>query len=180
MRIVGGKWCGRRISELKNSKVRPTTDFAKEGLFNILNHRLDWTETVALDLFSGTGSISFEMLSRGCKKVYAVENSANAVRFIKQNIEKLGGEDDLVVVEKDVFRFLNQSQEIKFNFIFADPFFSTDSKDYNLLLDEIFNTECLAENGVIVLEHSGEKDFQDHKRWQETRKYGGIRFSFFA
>lgn len=119
MRIIGGKYKSRRIQVPPNLKARPTTDFAREGLFNVLNNLLDWEETTALDLFSGTGSIAFELISRGCPYVVSVEQNQHHFNFICRAQEKLETKE-LFPVKADVFKYL-QSLKHQFDFIFADP-----------------------------------------------------------
>ena len=119
MRIITGKYKGRHFDIPRTFKARPTTDFAKENIFNVINGYIDWEDTTALDLFSGTGSISLELLSRGCKQVVSVEKDRDHARFISQCMEKIGAEEH-ILIKGDVFRFLKSCHQ-KFDLIFADP-----------------------------------------------------------
>lgn len=175
MRIISGKYKSRRIQVPANFKARPTTDFAKENLFNVLNNRLDWEETSALDLFSGTGSIALELVSRGCPRVMAVEADSLHYNFICKAKNTLHAEE-LTVLKADAFRFL-QSCGGKFGFIFADP-------PYNLptlsaIPGLILQKQLLKPGGIFVMEHSREYDFSTLPLFEELRKYGSVHFSVF-
>lgn len=176
MRIIGGKYKGTRYNVSGQIKARPTTDFAKEALFNILHHQLDFEEISVLDLFAGIGSISIEFVSRGSQKVWAVEQNRKLVRFIQDLNLKLNSQDQLKVVQADVFKFLNTCT-IKFDLIFADPPYHIDKMPK--LPDLILNKELLLEGGLLIIEHDKFTDFSDHANYFETRKYGNVRFSFF-
>ncbi|MDR1742671.1 MAG: RsmD family RNA methyltransferase [Dysgonamonadaceae bacterium] len=175
MRIISGKYKSRRIQVPAHFKARPTTDFAKENLFNILNNCLEWEETAALDLFSGTGSIALELASRGCPRVVAVEADPLHYRFICKAITTLNAQE-LSVLRADVFRFLPSCSE-KFDFIFADP-------PYNLpnlktVPDLVLEKQLLKPDGIFVMEHSREYDFSQLPLFAELRKYGSVHFSIF-
>lgn len=175
MRIVSGKYKGRRFSPPSNFKARPTTDFAKENLFNILNNEIDWEETTALDLFGGTGSISFELVSRGCPFVTCVEKQHNHAAFI----EKVKAElkiSNMKVLKLDVFRYL-ESISTKFDFIFADPPY--DLKNFADVPRLVLEKDLLNEGGVFVQEHSKEYDFSTLPLFREKREYGSVHFSIF-
>jgi len=176
MRIISGKYKSRRIQVPANLKARPTTDFAKEGLFDILENRLNWEETTALDLFSGTGSIAFELISRGCPYVVSVEQNQNHFNFICQFQEKLGARE-LFPVKADVFRYL-QSLKQPFDFIFADPPYELPGIE--LLPAIILEKNLLKPDGLFVLEHSKKFNFSHLPNFKEERKYGNVHFSFFA
>lgn len=175
MRIVGGKYKSRRIQVPSNLKARPTTDFAKEGLFNVLNNLLDWEETTALDLFSGTGSIAFELISRGCPYVVSVEQNQNHYNFICMAQEKLGVKE-LFPVKADVFKYL-QSLKQQFDFIFADPPY--DLADAKKIPEIIIQKQLVKEEGLFVMEHSKNHHFSHLPHFKEERKYGNVHFSFF-
>ena len=181
MRIVAGEWRGRSIVPPASFKARPTTDFAKENLFNILNNRLDFDEAKVLDLFSGTGSISYEALSRGAERAVAVElNSAHAA-FIRATADKLGAADRLECVGSNVWVYLNSpsaAAQGPFDLVFADPPY--DMEGVERLPDEVLGRDLLAEEGVMVLEHSAVHDFSAHPRFEQMRKYGSVHFSFFV
>jgi len=176
MRIVGGDLKGRTIMPPAGYQARPTTDFAKEGLFNTLTNMLDFEEISVLDLFSGTGSISYEFASRGCKSIIAVEmNPANA-GFIKKTAAslKLGG--CIQVVHHNVFDFLGICTK-KFDVIFADPPYAIEGLD--TIPDKIFAREILEEDGMLILEHPATYNFENHPKFVKERKYGNVHFSYF-
>ncbi|WP_352421201.1 RsmD family RNA methyltransferase [Proteiniphilum sp.] len=175
MRIIGGKYKSRRIQVPSNLKARPTTDFAKEGLFNVLNNLLDWEEITALDLFSGTGSIAFELISRGCPYVMSVEQNQNHFNFICLAQEKLGAKE-LFPVKADVFKFLPSVKQ-PFDFIFADPPY--DLPAAGNIPEIIINQQLVKEGGFFVMEHSKNLNFSHLPHFKEERKYGNVHFSFF-
>lgn len=194
MRIISGTYKGRRISPPKNISARPTTDFAKESLFNLLNNRMDFEGIDMLDLFAGTGSIGLEFISRGARDVIAVEMAHTQQNFIIQTC-KLLKIKNLNLIRGDVFKFIN-SCNMQFDFIYADPPYDlpqlskipdlifkdnpstnmTDSVDANSNHDH--NT-LLKPDGIFVLEHSKNNDFSTHPHYVETRKYGNVHFTFF-
>jgi 16S rRNA (guanine(966)-N(2))-methyltransferase RsmD len=176
MRIISGKYKSRRIQVPPNLKARPTTDFAKEGLFNVLNNLLDWEETTALDLFSGTGSIAFELISRGCTYVVSVEQNQNHFNFICRTQEKLGAKE-LFPVKADVFKYLHSLKQ-PFDFIFADPPY--DLPDADKIPEIIVHKQLVREGGFFVMEHSKNHNFSHLPNFKEERKYGNVFFSFFA
>lgn len=157
-------------------KARPTTDFAKENLFNVLKGYIDFDEEpTALDLFSGTGSITLELLSRGCSRVVSVEADSLHYSFICGFVEKL---QDLNAfpVRADVFRFLSKCRE-QFDFIFADPPYALPQLEQ--LPDIILSHHLLREDGLFVLEHGKTQDFSQHPHFVDHRAYGSVNFSFF-
>ena len=150
-------------------KARPTTDFAKENLFNVLSNYMDFEEgIVALDLFAGTGSISIELVSRGCDRVISVEKDGAHHAFIST--------DKCLPIRGDVFKFINGSHE-RFDFIFADPPYEL--KELETIPDLIFKNNLLKEDGLFVLEHGKKNNFEDHPHFIERRVYGSVNFSFF-
>ncbi len=157
-----------------NLPVRPTTDLAKESLFNILENRIDFQDISALDLFAGTGNISYELFSRGAK-VTAVDTDFRCTRFILDTIKKLDI-DRITVVKADVFRFLHMHR-LSYDLIFADPPF--DSKYYNELVETILNKKMLNPDGWLVVEHPKSNDFSAYPGFVELRRYGKVHFSFF-
>ncbi len=175
MRIVGGKYKGRIFRPNKKFSARPTTDIAKEGLFNILENRIDFSDKSVLDLFSGTGSIGYEFISRGCKDATLVEKSFNHYQFILGVTKELNL-DNVRIVKSDVFKFLFKFQG-KFDIVFADPPF--DLPQFSLVPDAVFNGNILNENGLFILEHSKEYNFSEHPNFVEIRNYGKVNFSFF-
>lgn len=175
MRIVGGKYKGRIFRPNKKFSARPTTDIAKEGLFNILENRIDFSDKSVLDLFSGTGSMGYEFISRGCKDATLVEKSFNHYQFILGVTKELNL-DNVRIVKSDVFKFLFKFQG-KFDIVFADPPF--DLPQFSLVPDAVFNGNVLNENGLFILEHSKEYNFSEHPNFVEIRNYGKVNFSFF-
>lgn len=176
MRVITGKYKGRHFDVPRTFKARPTTDFAKENLFNVLRGYIDFDEEpTALDLFSGTGSITLELLSRGCSRVVSVEADALHYSFICGFVEKL---QDLNAfpVRADVFRFLSKCHE-QFDFIFADPPYALPQLEQ--LPNIILSHQLLREDGLFVLEHGKKQDFSNHPRFVDHRAYGSVNFSFF-
>lgn len=175
MRIIRGKYQRRQIHAPNNLPVRPTTDMAKESLFNILENHIDFEETIALDLFAGTGNISYELVSRGCPHVTAVDENYNCIKFIRETADKYKMEE-LMVIRSDVFRFISM-HKIQYDLIFADPEYN--NQHYDLLVNLIFENNLLKENGILVIEHDKSINFMQNPRFQEQRKYGKVNFSFF-
>ncbi len=177
MRIISGKLKSVRFQPPKSFLSRPTTDFAKEALFNVLGHRLSLYDLDVLDLFAGTGSISFEFASREVGRITLVEQNFKCVRFIKEQAKKYNIEDDLTVVKGEVITFL-QKNENSYDIIFADPPF--DFKKYDEIVDVVFQRELLDEGGLLIIEHSKRTDLSDLTGYDETKSYGGVSFSFFT
>ena len=175
MRIITGKYKGRHFDIPRSFKARPTTDFAKENIFNVLTQYVDLGDATALDLFSGTGSISLELLSRGCQQVISVEMDRDHHRFICECLKKLG-EDVVIPLRADVFRFL-KSCHTQFDFIFADPPYAL--KELPTIPDLIFEKGLLKEGGIFVFEHGKDHDFSEHPHFVEHRSYGSVNFSLF-
>ena len=177
MRIVSGKFKSRRFSPPKNLQARPTTDIAKEGLFNILNNMIDFEKISVLDMFAGTGSISFEFASRGCRSITSLEISAVNYAFIQKVIKELGIEDVITAFKYDAFKFA-ETAKTKFDLIFADPPY--DHKELANIPDLIFRKELLNPDGLLILEHPKDKNFKNHPCFSENRQYGHVNFSFFV
>ena len=175
MRIITGQYKGRHFDIPRTFKARPTTDFAKENIFNVLQGYIDFEDAVALDLFAGTGSISLELVSRGCSRVVSVEADGDHANFIRQCFKKLGEESDLLI-RGDVFRFLKSCHQ-KFDFIFADPPYAL--KELPEIPRLILEGDLLNEGGIFVFEHGKNYDFSDHPRFLEHRSYGSVNFSIF-
>lgn len=175
MRIITGQFKGRHFDIPRTFKARPTTDFAKENIFNVLNGYIDFDGTTALDLFAGTGSISLELVSRGCKEVVSVEKDRDHARFIADCMKKINVEND-ILIRGDVFRFLKSCHQ-KFDLIFADPPYALPELD--TLPDLVFEHDLLADDGVFVFEHGKHNDFSAHPRFKEHRSYGSVNFSIF-
>lgn len=174
MRIIGGKLKGLRLNPPANLPVRPTTDLAKEALFNILNNLVDLEDIRVLDLFSGTGSISLEFASRGAKEVVSVDKDFNCYKFLKQVAEK----HDLPQIDanrSDVFKFL-EVETNRYDIIFADPPY--DHPKLPLIPEIVFNRQLLNDDGILILEHPTMKKI-DHPKFTDQRKYGHSSFSFY-
>ncbi len=176
MRIISGKNRGRHIVAPSNLPVRPTMDMGKESLFNILNNYFYLDNIHVLDLFSGTGNITYEFASRSALSVIAVDENILCTKFIQKTIEQLKY-DNVTVVRQDAFAFLKSCHK-KFNVIFADPPY--DMPNIELLPDLVFDNNLLLPDGWFVLEHSGIHDFSQHTKFYEHRKYGKLHFSFFV
>lgn len=175
MRIITGQYKGRHFDIPRAFKARPTTDFAKENIFNVLQGYVDFEGAEALDLFAGTGSISLELVSRGCAKVVSVEADRDHAHFIRECFKKLGEERD-ILVKGDVFRFLKTCKQ-QFDFIFADPPYAL--KELPLIPDLVLDGGLLKEEGIFVFEHGKNNDFSSHPRFIEHRSYGSVNFSLF-
>ena len=174
MRINSGIYKGRKLYPPKNLPVRPTTDKAKEALFNILNNEFYFEDLAVLDLFSGTGNISYEFASRGCNPVTAVDADFRCIRFINDTITLLNA--PIKAVRANVFSYLNTINN-RFDIIFADPPYNLDR--INEIPDAIFNNDLLNPEGLLVVEHSADTDFSKHPFYNETRIYSKVNFSFF-
>lgn len=178
MRVISGIYKRRRFEVPKSFKARPTTDFAKENLFNVLMKYIDMEDNVsALDLFAGTGSISLELISRGCDKVVSVEKEPLHFSFIIKVMKELGEERRWFPVRGDVFRFLKGTHEA-YDFVFADPPYNL--IDLDKIPDLVLDNGVVKEEGLLVLEHGKENDFSQHPCFLERRVYGSVNFSFFA
>ena len=175
MRIITGKYKGRHFEIPRSFKARPTTDFAKENIFNVLIQYVDLKEATALDLFSGTGSITLELLSRGCSQVISVEMDRDHHRFICECLKKLDTQA-CIPLRADVFRFMKSCHQ-QFDFIFADPPYAL--KEIPQIPDLIFGKELLKEGGLFILEHGKDHDFSQHPHFVEHRSYGSVNFSLF-
>ena len=176
MRVITGKYKGRHFDVPRTFKARPTTDFAKENLFNVLNGYLDFDEAPeALDLFAGTGSITLELLSRGCRRVVAVERDPMHFGFITKTLAALG-DKACVPLRADVFRYLSTCRE-QFDFVFADPPYALPRLEELPTL--VLGRGLLKPEGLFVLEHGKTNDFSTHPQFIEHRSYGSVNFSFF-
>lgn len=175
MRIIGGKLKGKSIEPPAGYKARPTTDFAKEGLFNILDNEYEFEDLKVLDLFGGTGSIAFEFASRGASRVYCVEMARENASFIKQEADRLGLKN-VTMVRDNVFDFLPICRE-KFDIIFADPPYALEGLE--TIPDKIFEQDILHPGAYFILEHGDEHSFTGHPFFIKERHYGRVHFSFF-
>ena len=192
MRIITGKYKGRSFDVPHSFKARPTTDFAKENIFNVVRQYIDFEDATALDLFSGTGSISLELLSRGCSKVISVEMDRDHHRFITQCLQKLG-DSNCTPIRGDVFRFV-KSCKLQFDFIFADPPYKLENLATlpNLILGSVSSPlegteggfdnathQLLKPEGIFVLEHGKDYDFSASPHFIDHRSYGSVNFTLF-
>ena len=176
MRIISGTHRGRKITPPRNLPVRPTTDRAKEALFNILANRLDLEDTRVLDLFAGTGNMSFEFASRGSVDVTSVDLHHGCVQFIGKKAEEW--ELPIQARRMDVFKYL-ESDSGKYDLIFADPPYDLTPEDFESLHRLVFGGGLLTETGMLILEHSSRSDLSHLPYFQEVRTYGNSKFSFF-
>jgi 16S rRNA (guanine(966)-N(2))-methyltransferase RsmD len=175
MRIVGGSLGGRRFQPPPNIPARPTTDLAREALFNILVHMIDFEGLAALDLFGGTGGVSYELASRGAETVTIVEQDGTSVQFIKKTAEALKIEEALKIIRGDVFRFL-KNDEGHYGLVFADPPYALPRMGdlLNMMLPR------LSEDGLAVLEHDTRHSFESHPHFLKAKAYGDTIFTFFT
>ena len=189
MRIITGKYKGRHFDIPRTFKARPTTDFAKENIFNVLTRYIDFEGINALDLFSGTGSISLELLSRGCEHVVSVEMDRDHHRFIQECFRKLQGNNvqssmfnvqssmfNVQCIRGDVFRYIKSCKQ-QFDFIFADPPYAL--KELPTIPGLIFEKGLLKDDGILVFEHGKDNDFSSDPHFVEHRTYGSVNFSIF-
>ena len=178
MRIIGGKWGGRKIQPPHHMPhTRPTTDIAKEGLFNILQNLLDFEGLQVLDLFGGTGAITYEMLSRGAAHSTVVEKDPKMYAFISSNLQKLGGADAATLLRLDVLAFLQTTPQ-RFDFIFAGPPYAM--AEIDMLPQLVVERKLLNDDGIFVLEHTPRNNYQDFAGYFRERNYGTTVFSFFT
>lgn len=177
MRIVGGDFGGRRFSPPANIPARPTTEVAKEGLFNTLGNMMDFEGITTLDIFGGTGSISYELASRGAADLTLVERDPTTIDFIKKTVKALGIDDRMTVIRGDVFKFIKQNTG-QYNFIFAGPPYALTNIDDLPLL--VFERKMLLPDGIFVLEHTPRNDYQQHPNFSRMKNYGTTIFTFFT
>lgn len=177
MRVISGIYKRRMFTIPKTFKARPTTDFAKENLFNVLvNNYIDFDDNIkALDLFAGTGSISIELISRGCDMVVSVEKEGAHLAFIRKIMEEVKTDKSLTI-RSDAFKFIERCNQ-QFDFIFADPPYAL--KDMELIPDLIFKYNILKSDGIFVFEHGKDHSYTEHPNFIEHRAYGSVNFSFF-
>ena len=175
MRIITGKYKGRHFEVPRTFKARPTTDFAKENMFNVLRAYLDFEDTRALDLFGGTGSITLELLSRGCPKVVTVEKDRKHFAFIASSLRTLNDPASTPICG-DALKFIERSRET-FDLVFADPPYAL--PELGELPDRVMNSDLVNDDTLFVLEHGKDYDFSDRPDFLEHRAYGSVNFSFF-
>ena len=176
MRIISGKYKGRRLVAPKKLPVRPTTDMCKESLFNILNNYFNLHGLKVLDLFSGTGNISYEFASRGAGPITSIDGNMGCVNFIKKTALEL--DLDISVIKSDVFKFLEKSKAT-YDIIFADPPYDIGQEKFEKIIQEIFKNELLDEDGMLIVEHSKHTLLNHMTNFSFSKSYGGSVFSFY-
>ena len=175
MRIIKGKYATRKMPNPRGFTARPTTDFAKESLFNILFNYFDFEDKHVLDLFAGTGGISYEFASRGCARVVSVEQDFKHYNYIQKVVSQMEI-IEVSALRADVFKYISECKQ-QYNIIFADPPYSLEA--IPRIPDLIFEHDLLLPQGIFVLEHPKTLDFKDHSRFMMHRHYGSVNFSFF-
>ncbi len=178
MRIISGKHKGRRINPPKSLTVRPTTDFAKEGLFNVLNNHIDFEGLKVLDLFCGTGNITYEFASRESNHITSVDDNYQCCEFVKKTIADFKMMQ-VKVIKSDVFSFLKKTAGGCYDIIFADPPYEMELEKFELIPELIFSKNLLQPEGLLIIEHGARTDFSKHQLFMEHRKYGNVNFSLF-
>lgn len=176
MRIISGKYKGRRLSPPKNLPVRPTTDMSKEALFNILNNHFNFAELSVLDLFAGTGNISFEFASRGSEPIVSVDADFGCISFIKKITDEF--EFNITAIKSDVFKFLEKTKG-NYDIIFADPPYGMTQENFEKVVQFVFEKELLSEDGMMIVEHSKHTKLKHLSTFSFEKNYGGSTFSFF-
>ena len=176
MRIISGKYKGRRITAPKKLPVRPTTDMAKEALFNIINNQYYFDEITVLDLFAGTGNISYEFASRGTNQIVSVDQDYGCIKFINKTAEEF--DMNIQTIKSDVFKFLSKTQQ-KHSIIFADPPYAFDLDKFSQIPELVFQNQLLDDDGILILEHSKHTDLSTLTNFSYSKSYGGNVFSFF-
>lgn len=179
MRIIAGRHRGRHFDVPRTFKARPTTDFAKENLFNVLRGYIYFEDEApsALDLFAGTGSITLELLSRGCSSVTSVELDPQHVRLVHNFVETIGETDSSVIIRADVLRYLSRPCQQPFGFVFADPPYAL--RELPSLPELVLSGGWLASGALFVLEHGADHDFSHHPALIDHRQWGSVNFSIF-
>lgn len=176
MRIISGKYKGRRLSPPKNLPVRPTTDMSKEALFNILNNHFNFAELSVLDLFAGTGNISYEFASRGSEPIVSVDADFGCITFIKKTADEF--EFNLTAIKSDVFKFLEKTKG-NYDIVFADPPYGMTQEDFEKVVELVFTNELVTEDGMMIVEHSKHTKLDHLSNYSFQKNYGGSTFSFF-
>ena len=176
MRIISGKHKGRRLSAPKNLPVRPTTDMAKESLFNIINNHYYFDGISVIDLFAGTGNISFEFASRGTQEITAIDSHFGCIKYIHNTAKEL--DLDINTLKSDVYKFLEKTP-LKADIIFADPPYDFEEAQFLKIVDLVFERNLLNEDGLLIVEHSKHTNLSTHEKHSYDKRYGGNVFSFF-
>lgn len=176
MRIISGKHKGRRLSAPKKLPVRPTTDMAKESLFNILNNNYYFEDLQVLDLFSGTGNISYEFASRGTENITSVDMHFGCIKYINDISNEL--DFSINTVKSDVYKFIERTK-LQADIIFADPPYNFSDEDFSKIATIIFEKDLLKKDGLLIIEHSKNTKLNEHPQFSYEKRYGGNVFSFF-
>ncbi len=176
MRIISGEYKGRRIVAPKNLPIRPTTDRAKESLFNILNNHFHFPEVSVLDLYTGSGSISYEFASRGSKSIHAVDQNYPVIRFVKKITKDF--DFPIIAIKKEALKFLSTTNN-SYDIIFADPPYDIDKAQLDKLIETVFERKLLLDDGFLIVEHVKAYTFDTYANFDFSRKYGLTVFSFF-
>jgi 16S rRNA (guanine(966)-N(2))-methyltransferase RsmD len=176
VRIISGKFKGRRISPPRNLPVRPTTDMSKEALFNVLNNHFNFEGLKVLDLFSGTGNISYEFASRGSNNITSVDGDFGCVKFIKQTATEY--DFNIAAIKSDVLKYIEKCKA-KYDIIFADPPYALDQKTFDTIVLSIFDKNLLEDAGMMIIEHSKYTKLDHLIHFSFKKSYGGSIFSFF-
>ncbi len=178
IRIISGKYKGRRIKAPKKLPVRPTTDMAKEALFNILRHQFHFREVSVLDLFAGSGNISYEFASRGCPDITAVDGNHHCIRFIQETAQAF--EFPIQTIKSDVYAFMSRNHHQQYDIVFADPPYDFELEAFEKIANLCFEHQLLSAQGLLVIEHSKHTSLEHLAYFEDTRHYGGNAFSFFS
>lgn len=178
IRIISGKFKGKRLYPPASLPAKPTMDKAKEGLFNILTHLLEWENTTWLDLFAGTGNMSYEALSRGVNSVVMVEKDKKCVQFIKEQITLLKVQEQTTVIQQDVWTFVQNKHENPYSVVFLDPPYHLPEQE-NLII-QLFENNFVLSHGLVILEHESTKSFETLPFFKQKRTYSHAAFSFFS
>lgn len=176
MRIISGTYKGRRITAPKKLPVRPTTDMAKEALFNIINNQYYFNEISVLDLFAGTGSISYEFASRGTENITSVDQDFGCIKFINKTSEDF--EMPIQAIKSDVYKYLEKTKQ-QSTIIFADPPYAFTLEQFSKIPELIFQNNLLEDDGLLIIEHSKHTDLSSLVNYSYSKSYGGNMFSFF-
>lgn len=176
MRIISGIYKSRKIVAPKNLPVRPTTDMAKESLFNIINNHFYFDDISVLDLFAGTGNISYEFASRGTKQITCVDQDFGCIKFINETSKAF--DMSIQTIKNDVFKFLEKSS-LQTNIIFADPPYDFTDEQFSKIPELVFQNNLLLENGLLIIEHSKHTNLSGLNHFSYSKSYGGCMFSFF-
>lgn len=176
MRIISGKFKGKRLQAPKSLPVRPTTDMAKEALFNILNNHFNFQDLKILDLFAGTGNISYEFASRGAEPILCIDADFGCINYIKKIANEL--DFDITTIKSDVYKFLEKNNST-YDLIFADPPYHLEQKDFEKIVHLVFERNLLEDIGMLIIEHSKDTKLEHLDHFAFSRSYGGTTFSFF-